>query len=123
MGSHKIDVGLGNSAHADLKYASSYTRVGDNEVDGYLVEGSGEECGEGRREGYRAVSASSSNCYTDQVLFGDEAFDVSGGIYGLHLFGECGILHVSVKSNDAWVVLCNLNQGVAVSFPCGDVLA
>lgn len=97
MGSAQLDVGLGNSSHANL------------------IKGTTEESCKGAHKWNSALAAAASNGDTDQVLLSNEALDEALREGLLEGDGKCAVLGVTVHGNYTLAALSQLLDGSAIS--------
>lgn len=64
----------------------------------YLIKGACKERCKSRYKCDGAIPASSTDCNTYNVLFGDESFDKSSWVNRFYLVGVSGILRIAVQS-------------------------
>lgn len=98
---HKVDLRLGNCTHSDL------------------VESSREEGRKGAAEHDVPVATGQADAYAADVLLSDEALHVALGEGFLVCEGEGGVLGVSIESNNAFKVLAEFDQSVAIHLTSG----
>ena len=96
MGTHKVDLSLGDGSHANL------------------IECTSEEASKRADKDDVSIPAGQSDAHANQVLLGNEALDVAlweGLLVGE---GEGGILGVPIGGDDSRVVLSQLHESISV---------
>ena len=83
----------------------------------------GEKASKSGHENNSSVSAGHTNANTSQILFANEAFNMSLGVNFSQFLRKCGVFHVSIQTTNSGIILANLDQGSSISLSSGKLVS